>query len=162
MTASEHTNDNADPTLHDISMATPEEDAATAKAKADEEAAAAAAQPTVADLQAQLADAQGATAAAAEAGVTATREALRTANPDLPEAAFTGDTIEAINGTLKAHQETADGARTKEQADAKARAAGAVHAGPGSHREAPAVPANARGISKIAHALKNPGPGMTE
>lgn len=118
-------------------------------------------QPTIADLQRQVEEANQRAQDAATAGVTATRDALRAANPNLPDAAFAGDTIDALNTSVTAHRQTSDQAREQAEADAKATAAGHPPPGVGTIRT-PQVPDGARGIGRIAFALQNPGPGMTE
>ena len=79
--------------------------------------------PTVAGLQAQLEEANKRTQDATTAALSATRDSLKAANPNLPDAAFAGDTIEAVTNSVTAHAETAAAATTKAETDAKARAA---------------------------------------
>ena len=117
--------------------------------------------PTVADLQAQLATANERAQAATEASVTGTRDALRAANPNLPDAAFTGETVEALNTTVNAHRETATTATTQAETDARNRAAG-LPAPAGGTTRTPQIPDGLRGSRKIAYALQHPGPGSTE
>ena len=96
--------------------------------------------------------------------------ALHAANPDLPDAAFAGGDLAAIQAGVTTARAVADHVRQQAEAArngvanpvaAAAVVAAAAGAAAGTQRKAE-VPANLRGIGRIAYALNNPGPGMTE
>lgn len=108
------------------------------------------AQETIADLQRQLEAATGNTQAAFDT----TKAALRAANPHLPEAVFDAPDLESLTANVEAHKATAEHIRAHP-------ATTNVNPGGGGTRTL-TVPDKVRGISRIAFALSNPGPGMTE
>jgi len=89
--------------------------------------------------------------------------ALHAANPDLPDAAFTGGDLAAIQAGVTTARAVADHIRTQAEAakNGKAPAPAPTPTGAGSERKIE-MPATVRGIGRIAFALNNPGPGMTE
>ena len=91
-----------------------------------------------------------------------TRQALQTANPGLPESAFTGDTFEALNANIRQAQAVEAHVRDQITADPQNKDKTQFHPMGGGVTRTPQMPANLRGITKIAHALNHPGPGMTE
>ena len=128
---------------------TGEQDAAAvaAAAAADTATRIAAAEEHAARAETQLA-----------AALESTREALRAANPDLPPSAFEGADFTTLDAavtfarTIRDHviQQRTDNPATR------------TPAGAGVQRQTLQIPDNARGITRIAFALNNPGPGMTE
>ena len=109
----------------------------------------------LATLQAQLAQA-----------LETTRGALRAANPDLPDAAFTGGDLTTLTQSIDSARAVADHVRTQiETAQAAAAATNPgvrTPTGGGTTRQAIQVPINLHGVSRITFALNHPGPGMTE
>jgi hypothetical protein len=90
-------------------------------------------------------------AARAEAGAnfTAARDALKAANPGLPEAAFAGETVAVINERVSLAREAA----TAAAAAARTGAAAQVPAGGGTQR-VDVRPENLRGAARIAYGLE--------
>jgi len=105
----------------------------------------------IAELETQIAAATAREAAA----LNTTRVALQAAHPDLPAAVFQAETLEALTANVEAHVATAAHIRAHTPAPT------VVNPGGGTDRTLQ-IPDNLRGIRKIAFALNNPGPGMTE
>jgi hypothetical protein len=91
--------------------------------------------------------------------------AIRAANPDLPDAAFAGSDLATIQAGVTTARAVAD--HVRQQAEASRNGVANPGAPPitppaaGTQRKAE-IPANIHGIGRIAFALSNPGPGMTE
>lgn len=124
-------------------MADNEQTAEQIAADAAAAAAAAAQQPDVAALQ-----------AATAAAVGKTRELLQAANPDLPEAAFAGNDVAAIEANIGAaraivQHATEHAAQTKPAVPT----APATVPGAGLTRQPTPIPDTASGVSRIAYAL---------
>ena len=140
---------NADPNAAAIAAAA-QATAGAAAAAADANGAA-----ELARLQAQL---EAATGSIAQAFAT-TQAALRAANPALPETVFEAPDLDTLIANVQAHQATAQ--HVREQIANGAANAAATPVGAGATRQV-TIPENARGVTRIAFALNNPGPGMTE
>lgn len=89
--------------------------------------------------------------------------ALRAANPDLPDAAFTGADLAAVQTTVTIARAAADHVRQQLEAARNGKLPNPLPTptGAGTERKLE-IPANVRGIGRIAFALSHPGPGMTE
>lgn len=103
--------------------------------------------PTIDDLKAQLAQRDEQVAAATEL----TRTALKSANPDLPEQAFAGDSINDIQSNVANARAIAEHV-TSNQAPAPP-APPATPPAPGSNRTP--EPSNLRGADRVREALRN-------
>ena len=86
------------------------------------------------------------------------RTTLQAANPDLPEAAFAGDTPETIRATVDAARAVADHLTSDAAATANRNAAAIAAAGGagGTRRTPEPLPKEVRGSARIAHGLGDP------
>ena len=112
-------------------------------------------------LRTQLAEAQAATQQQAQAMLETTRQAYRLAAPELPDGAFTGDTLPTLTQNFELARSVA--VHLKETGAVN----GKVDATPGtpppiSPRQPSQPAATLRGVEAIAYALRNPGKGNTE
>src|SRR3990170_2994825 len=120
---------------------------------AAEQAAATQRQADTTALQEQLAQAQA-------RNMELETAAIRAANPDLPDAAFAGGDLAAIQASVTAARAVADHVRQQAEATRNGTATPApTPTGAGTERKIE-VPTGVRGIGRIAFALNNPGPGM--
>jgi len=104
----------------------------------------------IAELEAQI------TAAAARetAALNTTRVALQAAHPDLPEAVFQAETLEALTANVEAHVATAAHIRAHTPPPGAV-----VNPGGGTDRTPPAIPDHIRGTARIARALEQQAGG---
>jgi len=122
---------------------TPEETAAAAAA------AATAQQPDAAALQEQLSQAQA-------RNMELETAALRTANPDLPDAVFAGPDLAAIQAGVTTARAVADHVRTQAEAvrNGAAPPPPPTPTGAGATRTPEPIPDTVRGTARIARALE--------
>lgn len=126
--------------------------AAEAQASAGDNGAA-----ELARLQAQVEAATGSVQRAFEV----TQTALRAANPNLPEIVFEATGLDMLIANVEAHRATAAHIQEQITANPPPPDNPSTPAGAGTTRQV-TVPANTRGVARIAFALDHPGPGMTE